>query len=77
MKYRATVVDLVPDVSDEQRASECSSEAYADDIKTAEQAAIEGSSVNYNRRVYVQDMDNMTVVKGPYILKAKATEVTR
>jgi hypothetical protein len=73
ISYRATVVDLVPGVSDEKRATECTSEAVAETIEEAERQAIDGSAVNCNRRVYVaEEFGSFRTVKGPYVLKATA-----
>jgi len=68
-RYTATVVDLVPGISDETRAAECSSVADGPTVTAAEQHAIENSAANCNRRVYVQDNLSMAIVKGPYILR--------
>ena len=68
-RYTATVVDLIPGLSDEDRAADAS-EYAADTIHDAERGAISGSAVNCHRRVYVEDTTTMAVVKGPYILRA-------
>lgn len=76
-RYRATVIDLVPGLSDEERAEQ-KSEAEADTIAEAERKAIEGSATNCNRRVYVAEADNpCRIVKGPYILRRAGTDLLR
>jgi hypothetical protein len=73
--YTCSVIDLIPGVDDDTRADNAST-ATADTIESAELQAIAGSAVNCNRSVSVWTGDAMTVVKGPYILKARLTRVT-
>lgn len=68
-RYKATVVDL-PHGYDGPDPDQVST-AYAATVDEAESLALAGSAVNCNRRVYVEDMADWRVVKGPYVCRAK------